>query len=149
MGGDLIEAASLVVPEAPEEADRAIILAGLAAFNRQFADPGETGPLAVLLQTAAGTTVGGLWGTTLFRWLRIELVFVPAELRGASVGTAILRRAEELAIGRGCIGACLDTYSFQARGFYEKLGYRLAGTIEDCPPAGAHHYLFKRFRQGF
>jgi GNAT superfamily N-acetyltransferase len=144
MGGDLNGTALLVVPEAPTEADRAAILASLAAFNRQFADAGEAGPLAVLLQ-AAGATIGGLWGTTLFGWLRIELVFVPAELRGASFGTAILRRAEELAIGRGCIGACLDTYSFQAPGFYQKLGYRLMGTIQDCPPAGAHHYLYKRF----
>ena len=29
--------------------------------------------------------------------------------------------------GRDCRGAWLDTFSFQARGFYERLGYRLFG----------------------
>jgi GNAT superfamily N-acetyltransferase len=139
---------SLFVPDTPVEADRASILAGLAAFNREHADPGATGPLAVLLRDEEGATIGGLWGTTLFRWLRIELLFVPQEMRGTSLGTAIMGRAEALAIQRGCIGASLDTYSFQARGFYEKLGYSLVGTIQDCPPRGARLFLQKRFSQG-
>jgi GNAT superfamily N-acetyltransferase len=136
---------ALLVPDAPAEADRAAILAGLAAFNRGHADPGATGPLAVLLKDAGEVTIGGLWGTTLFRWLRIDLMFVPEEMRGESLGSAIMDRAEALAVERGCIGALLDTYSFQARGFYEKLGYSLVGTIEDCPPGGTRHVLQKRF----
>jgi GNAT superfamily N-acetyltransferase len=135
----------LVVPETPSDADRAAILEGLAAFNRAHADVGAVGPLAVLLKDAAGVTVGGLWGTTLFNWLRIELLFVPPTLRGKSVGCDLMRRAEAMAVERDCIGATLDTYSFQARGFYEKLGYHLVGTVEDCPPGGARHYLQKRF----
>ena len=53
--------------------------------------------------------------------------------------------AEAVARERGCIGARLDTYSFQARGFYEKRGYRVVGTIEDCPPGHARHTMAKRF----
>lgn len=139
--------ARIVVPEAPTDADRAAILAPLAAFNREHAELDSTGPLAVLLKDEAGATVGGLWGATIFRWLKIELLFVPERMRGASVGTAIMERAEAWAMERGCIGASLDTYSFQARGFYEKLGYTLVGTIADCPPGGARHFLQKRFDQ--
>ena len=135
----------LHVLDAPTDEDRAAILAPLAAFNRRHTRSGATGPLAILLKDGEGATIGGLWGTLLFGWLRIELLFVPEAMRGASVGTAVMRRAEAVAAERGCIGACLDTYSFQARGFYEKLGYNLFGTIEDCPPGGAHHYLQKRF----
>ena len=145
MGCRLIGEIRLVVPDAPTDADRAAILAGLAAFNRDHVEPGATGPLAVLLKDEHDLTIGGLWGSTLFGWLRIELLFVPEAQRGASLGTAILQRAETLAIARGCIGASLDTYSFQARGFYEKLGYGLVGTIPDCPPGGARHLLQKRF----
>jgi len=133
------------VPDTPTDADRAAILAPLAAFNRQHADPGVASPLAILLKDGEGSTVGGLWGATIFRWLKIELLFVPEEMRGMATGTAIMKRAEALAAERGCIGASLDTYSFQARGFYEKRGYALVGTIEDCPPGGAHHFLQKRF----
>ncbi|HEX8556334.1 MAG TPA: GNAT family N-acetyltransferase [Sphingomonas sp.] len=117
----------------------------MAAFNREHADPGATGPLAVLLRDDGGATIGGLWGHTVFGWLHIELLFVPPAMRGASTGSAIMDRAEETAAARGCIGAWLDTYDFQARGFYEKRGYRLVGTIRDCPPGGAHHFLYKRF----
>jgi GNAT superfamily N-acetyltransferase len=143
--GRCLNAPRLVIPDTPAESDRSTILAGLVGYNRQYADPGESGSLAVLLKDAEGATVGGLWGATLFRWLTIELVFVPEAMRGASLGTALMAAAESLALQRGCIGAALDTYSFQARGFYEKLGYNLVGTIEDCPPGGARHFLKKRF----
>ena len=136
----------LFVPECPTDADRAAILAPLAAFNRQHTDPGVTGPLAILLKDDAGATIGGLWGVTVFRWLKIDLLFVPEAMRGMAIGTAIIAKAEGLAAARGCIGASVDTYSFQARGFYERLGYSLVGTIEDCPPGGAHHFMQKRLR---
>jgi GNAT superfamily N-acetyltransferase len=145
MGRGVIEKALLVVPDEPGEADRAAILAGLAAFNRRHVDPGATGSLAVLLKDDDGNTIGGLWGTILFGWLQIELLFLPEDWRGKSLGSAIVERAEALAIARGCIGASLDTYSFQARGFYEKLGYRIVGTIANCPPEGARHFLQKCF----
>ncbi|HZF42107.1 MAG TPA: GNAT family N-acetyltransferase [Sphingomonadaceae bacterium] len=145
MGRGLNHASRLVVPDAPTDADRAAIVSGLAAFNRAHVDLGATGPLAVLIRDDAGGTVGGLWGTTLFHWLRIDLLFVPHAMRGASLGQAVMARAEAVAAARGCIGASLDTYSFQARGFYEKLGYELVGTIDDFPPGGARHFLKKRF----
>jgi GNAT superfamily N-acetyltransferase len=145
MGRGLIDRPRLVVPDAPTDADRAAIFAGLAAFNRGHVDPGSTGPLAVLLKGVDEATIGGLRGSTLFGWLHIELLFVPEGNRRASVGSAIMQRAEALALARGCIGASLDTYSFQARGFYENLGYNLVGTIADCPPGGARYFLQKRF----
>jgi GNAT superfamily N-acetyltransferase len=134
----------LVVPDEPTVTDRADIFVGLAAFNRGHAEPGWTGPLAVLLKDENDDTVGGLWGSTVFNWLQVELVFVPENQRGASLGLAIMQRAETLAIARGCIGVSLDTYSFQARGFYEKLGYSLVGAIADCPPGNARYFLQKR-----
>lgn len=135
----------LVVPDEPLEADRLAILTPLIAFNDAHTLRGSVGPLAVLIKDHSSTTIGGLWGFTSFDWLQIELLFVPEARRGASIGTRIVQMAETLAAERGCIGASLDTYSFQARGFYEKLGYTLMGTIPDCPPGGARHFLQKRF----
>lgn len=135
----------IVVPETPSDADRAAIQAHLSTFNRGHVELGSTGPVAVLLTDEDGDTIGGLWGSTIFHWLRIELLFVPESLRGADMGTALLDRAEDIGRARGCIGASLDTYSFQARGFYEKRGYALVGTIADFPPGAARHFLYKRF----
>jgi GNAT superfamily N-acetyltransferase len=145
MDGGVMEEPRLVVPNEPTQADRTAILAALVAFNRGHVEAGSSGPLAVLLENEDGSTGGGLWGATVFGWLQIELLFVPESRSGRSVGSSILLRAEALAKARGCIGASLDTYSFQARGFYEKLGYSVVGTIADCPPGGARHFMQKRF----
>jgi hypothetical protein len=50
---------------------------------------------------------------------------------------------EDAARGRGCRAAWLDTYSFQARGFYQGLGYQQSGELRDYPPGHARHFLWK------
>jgi hypothetical protein len=45
---------------------------------------------------------------------------------------------------QGCQGAHLDTFSFQAKGFYEKLGYRVFGELEECPAGNSRFYLWKK-----
>jgi hypothetical protein len=54
-----------------------------------------------------------------------------------------MKRAETYAIEHCCTDAFLDTFSFQARPFYEKLGYRVFGTLENHP-AGLHHYFMTK-----
>ena len=57
----------------------------------------------------------------------------------------LMNDAEREAIRRGCRGAWLDTYSFQARGFYERLGYTIFGTIDNYPPGHSRIFLKKTF----
>jgi GNAT superfamily N-acetyltransferase len=104
-------------------------------------------PLAVLLQDPAGADIGGLWGRTARGWLHMDTPFVPDALRGAGLGSRLVRMAEAEAERRGNRGAWLDTFSFQARGFYERLGYSVFGTLEDYPPGHRRHYLCKRLTQ--
>jgi len=52
--------------------------------------------------------------------------------------------AEQEADRRGCIGVWVDTHSFQAPGFYERLGYSPFGVIEDYPPGHSRLFLQKR-----
>jgi GNAT superfamily N-acetyltransferase len=91
-----------------------------------------------------GQTQGGLWGKTVYDWLFVELLVVPEAYRGRGVGTQVLHRAEEIARERGCIGVWLDTYGFQAPGFYQKLGYQVFGTIDDHPRGSRRYFLQKR-----
>jgi ribosomal protein S18 acetylase RimI-like enzyme len=56
-----------------------------------------------------------------------------------------MQRAEDEARRRGCRGAWLDTYSFQARGFYERIGYEVFGVIDDFPPGHSRLFLRKTF----
>ena len=135
---------TLVIPERPDRADREIILARLADCEEAVAGPLNLQPLAILIKDEAGRTIGGLWGTSLFRWLIVELLFVPDGCRGAGLGTTIMHRAEAIARQRGCIGIWLDTYSFQAPDFYRRLGFESFGRVEDQPPGAVRHFMLKR-----
>ena len=44
---------------------------------------------------------------------------------------------------RGCSQVMLTTYSFQARGFYEKEGYRVVGEMADYPPGATYYWMRK------
>ncbi len=55
--------------------------------------------------------------------------------------------AETEAMRRGCKWARLETFSFQARGFYEKLGYRVIGALHDFPPGGSVYWMRKDFSE--
>ena len=55
------------------------------------------------------------------------------------------RRAETEALRRRCVGVHLDTFDFQAPGFYERMGFEVFGVVEDHPPGHRRLYLQKRF----
>lgn len=121
----------IVTTEKPTPADREAILAPLIAYNDRYAGPSGYKPLALLLRDPSGKTIGGLSARSQYDWLYIELLSIPEELRRKGVGSDLIRRAETVAAERGCVGVWLDTYEFQARGFYEKLGYEIFGTLDD------------------
>ena len=128
----------------PFPSDRDAIRGGLHGF--MLAETGSTPtPLAVLVRDEAGLVVGGLTGRTSAAWLYVELFWLPAALRGTGLGTRVMAAAEAEAARRGCIGAHLDTYDYQAPGFYQKLGYEVFGSIEDHPPGHTRFWMQKRF----
>jgi GNAT superfamily N-acetyltransferase len=118
----------------------------LSAYNEQHAGPENFRFLILLLRhPETDEVLGGLWGRTLYQWLYIHLLFIPESMRRQGVGTTLMQRAEEEAWARGCRGALVDTFSFQARPFYERLGYRVFATVEDYPPGHACFSLKKQF----
>jgi GNAT superfamily N-acetyltransferase len=141
----MIAAPVITFVEAPTRAMREAIVSPLVRFNEERAGrPEDDRPLAVLLSdVSTGEVVGGLWGETMFDHLHVDLLFVPEEQRKSGVGRQLIERAEEEARRRGCRGVWLDTYSFQARGFYERLGYEVFGSIEDFPPGHSRFFLRK------
>ncbi len=56
-----------------------------------------------------------------------------------------MERAEEIARANDCVGMWLDTFEFQAREFYEKLGFEVFGTLDDHPIGQKKFFLRKRF----
>ena len=97
-----------------------------------------------LLDPETGTPVGGATGHGSFDWVFVELLHVPKALRGQGHGTRLMNEIEAFARERNMIGIWLDTFSFQARPFYEKLGFSVFGTIDEHPIGGHRHFMQKR-----
>lgn len=129
--------------DVPAAAIREAIVSQLAAYNIQRAGASNHRPLVLAIEDGNRQVLGGLWGRTAFGWLFVELLFVPESLRGNGIGTELMLRAEREAVARGCHNAWLDTFEFQARDFYERLGYSRFGQLADFP-AGYSRYFMKK-----
>ncbi|MGY5804245.1 GNAT family N-acetyltransferase [Rhizobium sp. LEGMi12c] len=140
-----MSSATISVLDSPTDADRRAILAPLDAFNTAKAGNENYQPIAVVLRDETGGIIGGLWAQIYFDWAFIELLFVPESLRGADFGSKLIREAEDIIKAKGCIGVWLDTFSFQAPGFYERQGYERFGTLENYPRGMARHFYQKIF----
>lgn len=78
------------------------------------------------------------WGS-----LHIKYVYVDEEWRHKGVGTKLMEQALEYAKSCYCPFAFVETMSFQARKFYEKLGFRVEFTRSGYKHETSFHYLRK------
>jgi GNAT superfamily N-acetyltransferase len=95
------------------------------------------------LRNADGETLGGALGDTWGLWLHVSDVWVDPALRRKGYATKLMNAIEQLAVQRGCANSYLDTFSFQTRPLYEKLGYQVFGTLENHPKGHSHYFLKK------
>ena len=123
----------------------ATLAVNLMQFNQAQARPYDFLPLRLAHFDARGQLRGGLLGATGWSWLHIDVLFVDPELRQQGIGSALVQRACADAKRRGCIGAMLDTFDFQARGFYQKLGFEVFGTLENMPPGHQRFWMRSNF----
>ncbi|MGP4131479.1 GNAT family N-acetyltransferase [Pantoea tagorei] len=133
----------LNVTDAVTHQDLDEVRLGLNAFNSRFINIDEIKAIGVFVTDEQGKKRAGLTGSTTGNWLRIDMLWVSDALRGQGVGTQLIRAAEEEARRRGCHYAQVDTASFQARPFYEKLGYSLRFSLDNYPRHHQRHYLSK------
>lgn len=138
---------TLSVTSVEDETLRQALVAPLRAYNEAKAGPSHYEPLVVALQDESGTVKGGAWGYTAYGWLFVQLLVVPEEARGSGLGRQLMAQAEATALQRGCHDAWLDTHEFQAKGFYEKLGYVQFGELPNYPPPFSRFFFRKRLAQ--
>ena len=104
--------------------------------------PFEQERFALVLRDAGGRLVGGLYAVLYWDWLFVDELWIDDAWRGKGLGSELLRRAETQARERGCHSVWLDT--FQALGFYEKLGYEVFGALDNYPADQRRSFLMKR-----
>ena len=87
--------------------------------------------------------VGGLFGDIGWGWLHIDILWVDDAYREQGIGSKLLAQAEAESLAMGVDRGYLETTSFQARPFYEKMGYEVFAELEDQPPGYTCYYLKK------
>lgn len=70
-----------------------------------------------------GRIIGGIVAGGLGDTLEVEFLYVDRQYRGKGIGRKLLDHVETLALQKGLKRVALNTYSFQAPEFYQKLGY--------------------------
>lgn len=89
--------------------------------------------LAGCVRSDTGDVIAGFDGHTWGGCCELSHVWVHEQYRGQGLGALLLRSAESEAVARGCVQVVLATHSFQAPGFYERMGYERKYTIEGRP----------------
>lgn len=74
----------------------------------------------------------------------VELLWVSPLARGKGYARLLMAEAERRARRRGSKLMHLNTYSFQAPGLYEKLGFKRFGGMHGSPPGDSRHWYAKR-----
>lgn len=126
------------------EKDAEAISNGLVEFNTPFLGHQKTIPFIVCLKDETQKVVGGVvaWMRPGIQLLCVDALWVSEHLRNQGYGTKLMLAAEAEGIKQGCKHSQLETLPFQAKEFYEKLGYVEIGRVEKL--YGDHDAIYMR-----
>lgn len=127
----------------PLAAAKKAISKGLDAHNIASAGPYGFSEFVIGVRDAKGAIRAGFLVDVYYESAFLRWAWVDKKLRGKSLGRALMAAAEEEARRRGAVNLWLDTFSFQARPFYEKLGYKVFGTLKTGRKGVERYWLSK------
>lgn len=121
---------------------------GLIRYNRKTAGPFRYTRTVLSVRDGNGRLLGGLILQSYWKESYVELLWLSDKARGRGTGRRLIEEAERRARRRGSLLIHLNTYSFQAPGFYEKLGFKRVGGMSGSPPGESRHFYVKRLPVG-
>ncbi len=138
------------VTSTPERDDLAVLSRGIQSYNQRFL-PDEVALeadnyFAVFARDAHGQVCGGIRANAFWDYCIIELLWLADNCRGHGVGRQLLEAAEAHALAQGFSAVRVETLDFQAKPFYEKLGYTVYGELADHPKGHTTYCLVKRLK---
>jgi GNAT superfamily N-acetyltransferase len=116
---------------------------GLDAFNIAATGEPADSEFCVSARDAKGKLLGGYWVLVYWETAFLKWAWLSEKSRGGGIGRRLMAEAEREAKARGAKLIYLDTFSFQARPFYEKLGYEVFGTLAYGRP-GIERFWMKK-----
>lgn len=133
----------LSIEERPATQDCKTVNEALSTYNKQFLHDPKFAHFALFVRDQSQAIHAGLDAYVYGGWLFVHNLWVHGDLRGRGIGRDLMAQAERRAVALGCHSAWLDTFSFQAPAFYQKLGYEVFGVLE-YPPEHKRFFLKKQ-----
>jgi GNAT superfamily N-acetyltransferase len=133
--------------KSPSRDDLDTISQGIKSFNEEHM-PDELvhepdTRFAVFAKDERGNVVGGIRATAFWNYCIIELLWLSEATRGKGIGSRLINETETYAREKGFQYIRTETLEFQAKPFYEKLGYEVFGELEDYPKGHTTYCLVK------
>ena len=117
------------------------LMAGMKAFNNAAVQSLNSHKIVATVRDDAAHVVGGVIGGLAGDSMYLEVVWTASSVRGTGIGRKLMRMAETEAKRLGARECWLYTMSFQAKPFYEKLGYQQFAELKWLD--GARHFMRK------
>ena len=138
---------NLVVTTSPTQEDLKALSVGIGSYNKDYL-PDDVGfekdtKFAVIAKDESGKVLGGIRATAFWNYCTIELLWLSEETRGLGLGSNLMEAAEKFAKDKGFGYMRTETLSFQAKPFYEKIGYKVFGELPDHPKGHTTYCLVK------
>ena len=87
--------------------------------------------------------IGGIVVYEKMQWIEVDTLFVYEKYRDKNFGTKLINKLIDYCKENNLIGIHLTTLDFQAKGFYEKLDFKLISEIKDWPKGITRHEFIK------
>ena len=123
----------LTVEDEPDAAELAVLEERLAEAAVAAAGVGAEREFGIFVRDDSGQVVAGASGSTWGGCCQVHAVWVDDPLRGRGLARALMAATEAEARRRGCRLVMGLTYEVLTADFYDRLGYRIIGVIDDCP----------------
>lgn len=135
----------IIQQEHPSEEETQFIYGQLRTSNRVHTGELPYKSLRIFAYGPERQVVGGLFGEAGWGWLHVDILWVDESYRARGLGAQLLKQAETESLALGINRSYLETTSFQAKPFYEKMGYEVFAQLEDQPPGHTCYYMKKFF----
>ena len=128
----------------PSPADDEYVHTQLGRWNVEVTGISDYAPANFFVRDAEGEIRGALLAFVWGKWLHVNTFWLADDIRRRGWGTKLLEAAHEVGREKGAEASWLDTFSWQARPFYERFGYEVVFEVKDLPPGHSRFFVKKQ-----
>lgn len=133
----------VLVDETNDERINNTIKQGVLAFNQPYFGVQEAKPFTIYIIDDNKSILCGLYGCHFDKYIRVDMTWVDESYRKKGFGKKLFQKLDEYARQKHCKYIQLDTFDFQAKPFYEKMGFECIGTIPKWVEGYDCHFMRK------